>query len=160
MLFWSIFGEIHRKLFFLNIKVTIAETSTEIFKKFIFLTIFERCNYKKKNVFLHNVSHILLNYAYLLFWSIFGEIHRELLFLDIKVTIAETSAEIFKKFVFLTMFEKGQILRKIWISLNICFWSNQLNGKNINKTFFFPQSEPHTAKLCLSVVLKHFWGNS
>ena len=30
----------------------------------------------------------------------------------------------------------------------------------ITKTFFPPQSEPHTAKLCFSVVLKHFWGNS
>ena len=29
---------------------------------------------------------------------------------------------------------------------------------NINKNCFFSQSEPHTAKLCLSVVLKHFWG--
>ena len=25
---------------------------------------------------------------------------------------------------------------------------------------FSPQSKPHTAKLCLSVVLKHFWRNS
>ena len=36
------------------------------------------------------MSHILLNYAFLLFWSILGEIYRELFFLDIKVTIAET----------------------------------------------------------------------
>ena len=31
---------------------------------------------------------------------------------------------------------------------------------NINKNYFFPQSEPHTTKLCLSVVFKHFGGNS
>ena len=66
----------------------------------------------------------MLNYAFLLFWSIYGEIHREHLFLDIKVTIAETSTEILGNFVFLTMFEKGKILRIIWIRLNNCFWLN------------------------------------
>ena len=33
-------------------------------------------------------------------------------------------------------------------------------GTNSNKKKNFPQSEPHTAKLCFSVVLKHFRGNS
>ena len=33
-------------------------------------------------------------------------------------------------------------------------------GEILIKTFFFPQSEPHTAKLCFSVVLKHFVENS
>ena len=51
-------------------------------------------------------------------------------------------------------------MRKIWICLNHVFWSNQLKGININKKCFSPQIEPNTAKLCLSVVLKHFWGNS
>ena len=59
-----------------------------------------------KTVFIQKVSHILLNYAFLLFWSIFGEIQRKLFFLDIKVTISETSTEILRKYVFLTMFEK------------------------------------------------------
>ena len=59
------------------------------------------------------MSHILLKQSFLLFWSIFGEIHRELFFLDIKVTIAEKSTEILRKFVFLTILERGQILRKI-----------------------------------------------
>ena len=116
--------------------MTIAETSAEILRKFVFLTMFEKgqiprkiwiclnnslwSNRKKgtninKNFFLHKVSHILLNYAFLLFWSIYGEIHREVLFLDIKVPISETSNEALRKFVFLTIFEKGQILRKIWI---------------------------------------------
>ena len=40
--FWSIFVEIHTELFFLDIKVAISEMSTEILKKFVFLTIFER----------------------------------------------------------------------------------------------------------------------
>ena len=35
-----------------------------------------------------------------------------------------------------------------------------VKGDNINKNCFFPQSEPHTAKLGLSVVLKYFGGNS
>ena len=33
-------------------------------------------------------------------------------------------------------------------------------GEILIKTFFSPQSEPHTAKLCFSVVLKHFVENS
>ena len=35
---------------------------------------------KKKIVFQPKVSNIQLNYAFLLFWNIFGEINRELLF--------------------------------------------------------------------------------
>ena len=54
------------------------------------------------------MSNILLNYAFLLFWSIFEKIQRELFFLDIKVTISETKSEILRKFVFLTMFERGK----------------------------------------------------
>ena len=61
-----------------------------------------------KTVFLLKVSHILLNYAFLLFWSILWYIHRELFFLDIKVTNSETSTEILRKFIFVTMFEMGQ----------------------------------------------------
>ena len=53
---------------------------------------------------------------------------------------------------------KVLILWKIWICLNNCYWSNQKNGININKNFFSPQTEPHTVKLYLSVVLKHFLG--
>ena len=68
-----------------------------------------------KTVFLPKFSHIQLNYAFLFFCSILGEIQRELLFLVRKVTITETSTEIFRKFVVLTMFEKGKILGKIWI---------------------------------------------
>ena len=106
------------------------------------------------------MNHIQLNYASLLFWSIFVGSHSELFFLDIILTITEMSTEILRKFVFLTMFEKRQILRKIRICLNNCFWSNQLKGININKNCFTPLSEQHTAKLCYSVVLKHFWENS
>ena len=71
------------------------------------------------------MSHILLNYAFLLFWSIFVEIYVDLFFLVNKVTSSETTTDILIKFVFLNMFEKWQILRKIWIRLNNLFWSNQ-----------------------------------
>ena len=30
-------------------------------------------------------------------------------------------------------------------------------GEILIKTCFSPQSEPYSAKLCFSVVLKHFW---
>ena len=127
LLFWSIFGEIHREYFFLDIKVTISETSTEIPRKFFFYHawkgeilrkiwiclnnfFYQTCERGKiltKTFFAHKVSHILLNYAFLFFLSIFGEIHRELFFLDINVTILETSTEILRNFFFLTMFERG-----------------------------------------------------
>ena len=60
-----------------------------------------------KNCYSSKVSHIRLNYAVLFFCSIFWVIHRELFYLDIKVTISEISTEIIRKFVFLTMFERG-----------------------------------------------------
>ena len=47
------------------------------------------------------MSHILLNYAFLLFLNILDEIQRELFFLDIKITLSEMNTEILIKFVFL-----------------------------------------------------------
>ena len=47
-----------------------------------------------KTLFPPKVFHIELNYAFLLFLSIFGEIHRELLCLVKKVAISERSTEI------------------------------------------------------------------
>ncbi len=52
------------------------------------------------------MSHIQLNYAFLLFWSIFGEIRRELFFLVQKVNISERITEILWKYVLINMFEK------------------------------------------------------
>ena len=49
----------------------------------------------------------MLNYAFLLFWSISGEIHREPFFLEIKVTISETSTEKLGNFFFY-QFWKGE----------------------------------------------------
>ena len=42
--FWNIFGKIHRELFFLYIKVTISEKSTEIVRIFFFLPILKGSN--------------------------------------------------------------------------------------------------------------------
>ena len=145
-MFWTILGNIHREPLFLVKKVTLSEKRTEILRQFVLLPMFQKgqilrkiciclnnyflLNQKKektltKTVFLPKVSHILLNYAFRLFWSIFGEIHREIFFLIKNVTISEMSTEILRKFFFLTMLEKGQILMKIWICLNNFFWPNQ-----------------------------------
>ena len=76
------------------------------------------------------------------------------------MTLSQIRTEIFRKFVFLMIFEKRLILRKMWICISNFFWSFQLKGININKKCFSPQCVPHSVKLCLSVVLKHFWENS
>ncbi len=52
------------------------------------------------------MSHKLLNYAFLLFLSFSGDIHRELFFIDLKVNISETTTEIPRKLFFLP-FLKG-----------------------------------------------------
>ena len=39
------------------------------------------------------------------------------------------------------------------------FLKKTLKGDIYYQNCFSPQSAPHTAKLCLSVVLKNFWGN-
>ena len=83
--------------------------------------------------------HIQLNYAFLLFWSIFGKSHRKLLFLVIKLTISETSTEILRKFVFLNMFEKWKIRRKIWICFNNFLDQTSKRGQILTKTVFLPK---------------------
>ncbi len=40
------------------------------------------------------------------------------------------------------------------------FLIKPIKGDKCLKKFFSPESEPHTAKLCFSVVLKHFRANS
>ena len=102
LLFWSILGEIHRELFFLVQKSDYLREEHWNIQNFVFpyhvwkganpeenLDLFKQLFFIKpvkgdiltKIVFLHKVSHILLNSAFLLFWSILGEIHRELFFL-------------------------------------------------------------------------------
>ena len=144
LLFWSIFGEIHIDLFFLVKKVTLRKehfntqkvcfsyiwNGENLSKIWICLTTdFEQTSKRvqilPKTFFLPKVSHIQLNYAFLLFWSILVEIHRELLVLVKKVTISERRTEIHRKLVFLNMCEKRVNLEKIWICLNSSFLSNQ-----------------------------------
>ena len=76
------------------------------------------------------------------------------------MTISERITEILRKFVvFLLTLNRGKPRGKFGFVLNNTFCSNQKNGTNINKNCFSPQNEPHTAKLCFSVVCKHFGGN-
>ena len=140
--FWSFFREIHWKLLFLIQKLTISVRSSEILRKFVFLNKFEKeeilrkiwlilnnpfCTKQEngtninKTVFLHKMSHVPPNYAFLMFLSNFGLIHRKILFLVKKVTLSERGSEILTKFVFLNKFEKGQTKRKIWICLQNFF---------------------------------------
>ena len=105
------------------------------------------------------MSHILLNCGFLLFWSNLVEIHREFSFYT-KSNYLRNEHWKTQKVCFSYQVWKGLILRKIWIRLNYFFLSNQSNGININKNCFSPQSELHTAKLSLSVVLNHFGGLS
>ena len=125
LLFWSIFWEIHSNFLFRHKSDSLRNkhwnTQKVCFsyhvwkgqilrKSRICLNLCFWLKYKKginiyKNYVFHlKVSQILLNYASLLFWSIFGEIYWELYFLDIKVNISETRTEIVRKFVFLTIF--------------------------------------------------------
>ena len=60
-----------------------------------------------KTVYIQKMSHIQLNYAFLLFISIIGLIHSKHPFLVQKVSISERSTKILRKFVFLNKFEKG-----------------------------------------------------
>ena len=80
----------------------------------------------KKNIyiFLLKVSNIQLNYAFLLFWSIFGEIHRKLLFLSKNYYLRKVYRNTQKLFS-LHKFEMGQNMSKILICLYKRFWSNQ-----------------------------------
>ena len=131
LLFWSILGEIHRELLFLCKKELSLKGALNYTESLFFLTSFKRgkywvnliclnnCiisnqlnwgKYLQKLDFLLKVSHIQLNYAFLLFLSIFVEIHRELLVLVIK-WLSQKGIQNAQKSVFLNMFEKGQILR-------------------------------------------------
>ena len=57
------------------------------------------------------------------------------------------------------MFERGKPEENMGLFKELLL-IKPVKGDNMKKNCFSPQSEPHTAKLCLSVVLKHFWRNS
>ena len=93
------------------------------------------------------------------FWVFLGKVTKNFSFQS-KRWLSQKGALKYSESFFFNMFENGKILSNIWICLNNCFWSNQLKGTIINKDCFSPQSEPHTAKLCFSVVFKHFCWHS
>ena len=74
------------------------------------------------------MSHLQQNYAFLLFWSIFGEIHWKPLFLVKQLALSVRNSEILWKFVFLNKLEKGQIQRKIWICCKQLFYYKPVKG--------------------------------
>ncbi len=106
------------------------------------------------------MSHIQLNYVFLVFWSIFCRNWPKNFLLGKKTEFLKKNAKNnAESFFFLNKFEKSQILRNSFDLMELQFWSNKWNGTNINKNGFHPQNEPHTAKLSLSVILKLFRGN-
>ena len=142
LLFWSIFGEINWKILFLFKKFLSQKESQKYSERLLFSKSLKRRKARgkfgfgvnnsfvqsskmgqllTKNVFLHKMSHIQINFAFLFFWIILGLIHWKNLFLVQKVTISERRSKIRRKFVFLNKFEKERILRKIWICLNKFF---------------------------------------
>ena len=76
------------------------------------------------------------------------------------MTISEMSTEILRKFVSLTKFTKGKFPGKFEFVYTTFLIKTLKRNKYYKKKCFSPKSEPNTAKLCLSVVLKHFGGNS
>ena len=106
------------------------------------------------------MSHLQIKFAFRLFWSILGEIHWKFLFLNIKLTLSERSSDVIGKFVFLNKLEKGKIHRKIWIICKQNLLYEAIKWDIYKQKKISPQNETHTAKLCFSVILKHFWGNS
>ena len=145
LLFWSIFVENSQRTFLFRPKrdyLWYEQWNTQkicfsyhfwkeqILRKFwiclnnFFFQTSKRGKILTKTVFLHKMSYILLNYAFLLFWIFFGEILREIFFFCKKSGYLRNEHWYTQKVVFLTTFE-GEILRKIWVCLNNCFWANQ-----------------------------------
>ena len=95
------------------------------------------------------MSHILLNYAFLCFEAFCGN----------------------SKWTSLLSQKSDNLINEhnVWKGANPkenldlfkqLFLNKPVIEDKYYKKSFSPQSEPHTAKLCLYVVLKHFGGNS
>ena len=82
------------------------------------------------------MSHIQLNYAFLLFWTILGEIHWKHLFLDQK-NYSERSSEIIRKIFFFNKFEKEQIQSKIRICCKQPFLFKAVKLDKYKQKLFF-----------------------
>ncbi len=74
-----------------------------------------------------------------------------------KMSIPERISEILGTFVFLNKFKKHEENLNL---LKQLFLIKLVKGTNININCFSPQRDPHRAKLCFSVVFKHFFGIS
>ena len=130
-----------QKFFFLN-KFEKGQILTKIWiclNNFFYQTS-KRWQILIKNVFLLKVSHIQLNYAFLLFWSIFVEIHRELLFLVKKVTSQKEAQNYLESWFFSISLKWGKSRGKFRFVVNNPFCSKQKNRTNIIKNCFSPQN--------------------
>ena len=127
-----------RNIFFLN---NLKRSKSREKLGFVFNTLFVQSSkigqLKTKKLFLLKMSPIELNYAFLLFFGLFGEIHRKCLFLVQKVTISEISSEILRRFVFLNKFEKGQIRKKIRICCKQTFLLKAVKLDKYERKLFF-----------------------
>ena len=101
------------------------------------------------------MSQIQLNYAFLLFWCILEEIHRELLFLVQRVTISEKNTEIIRIFFFKQVWKGANLEENLDLFNRLFFIKPVKWGKSLKKTWFSPQSEPHTILFC---CYEAFWG--
>ena len=135
--------------FFFSQKMTISEfvflnefEKGQILRKIcICLKIFFHQTSKRgqiltKTVFHLKVSHIQLNYSFMLFWSILGEIHWKSLFLVKKVTSQKEAQIYLESLFFSTSLQRGKseenldFYKEIQIFLSICPFSNLSRKKN------------------------------
>ena len=76
-----------------------------------------------------------------------------------KMTISKRALKYSESLLFLP-FLKGKNPEENLDLFKLLFWIKPVKWDKYIKKSFSPQSKPHTAKLCLSVVLKHICGNS
>ena len=153
--------EIHRDLLFLIKKIDYLRKDHKNTQKFVFLNKFEKdqilrkiwiflINYFDqtskmreiliKTVFLSNVSHIQLNYAFLLLWNIFGKIPQRTSLFSPKMTISERSTEILRKFIFVNIFKKGANPEENLDLFKIFFDQTSKMGEILTKTCYSPKT--------------------
>ena len=105
------------------------------------------------------MSHIQLNYAFLLFWRIsaWNSLKKSLFSPKIDHIRDQKYTE---NLFFSTSLKSFKYWTKFGYVRNNYFCSNLSKWENIKKKKISPQNEPHTAKLCLPLVLTYFRGNS
>ena len=87
------------------------------------------------------------------FWGKFTE---NFSFLSKKSLSQKEAQKYLESLFFSTRLKRGKSRWKLGLVINNPFCTKQKNGTNINKNRFSPENEPHTTKLCFSVILKHF----